>query len=326
VTPQAAAGWPDLGRLGLGCAPLGNLYRATSDEAAQATVDAAWEAGIRLFDTAPLYGHGVSERRTGAALRTRPRHEYVLATKVGRLLVPDAPGTAAAPTIFEDLPPVHPVFDYSRDGVLRSVEESLERLGTDRIDLLHVHDPDDHIDEALDGAYPAIVQLRDEGVVAAIGLGTNWAHVAERFVGRADLDWLLLAGRHTLLEQTGTAALLARCEEHSVRVLAAGVLNSGILADPSPGARYDYGPATAEQLARAQEMAEVCAAHGVPLAAAAVQFPLRHPAVSMVLVGAASAAEVAEDAALLGHPIPDACWADLAELGVPLDGGSAAAG
>jgi D-threo-aldose 1-dehydrogenase len=307
-------GWPELGRFGLGCAPLGNLYRATTDEAAQATVDAAWDAGVRLFDTAPLYGHGLSERRTGAALRHRPRGEYMLASKVGRLLVPDEPGRTPAPTIFEDLPPVHPVFDYSRDGVLRSVEESLARLGADRIDLLHVHDPDDHLDEARDGAYPALVQLRDEGVVGAIGLGTNWAHVAERFVGVVDLDWLLLAGRHTLLEQTGTDALFARCQEHGVAVLAAAVLNSGILADPSPGARYDYGPAPAEVLARAQRLRDACAAHGVPLAAAALQFPLRHPAVSMVLVGAGSATEVREDVALLDHPIPDACWDDLAAL------------
>jgi D-threo-aldose 1-dehydrogenase len=317
VTPGAAR-WPALGRLGLGCAPLGNLYRATTDEAAQATVDAAWDAGVRLFDTAPLYGHGLSEQRTGMALRGRRRDEYVLATKVGRLLVPDGPGHRVDPTIFEAIPPVHPVFDYSHDGVLRSVEESLGRLGTDRIDLLHVHDPDDHIDEALAGAYPALVRLRDEGVVGAVGLGTNWAHVAERFVGVVDLDWLLLAGRHTLLEQTGTAALLARCQDHGVTVLAAAVLNSGILADPSPGARYDYGPAPAEVLERAQRLAAACATHDVPLAAAALQFPLRHPAVPMVLVGAGTADEVAEDAALLDHPIPDACWADLAALGVPV--------
>jgi D-threo-aldose 1-dehydrogenase len=311
-------GWPALGRLGLGCAPLGNLYRATSDEAARATVDAAWDAGVRLFDTAPLYGHGLSERRTGAALRDRQRQEYVLSSKVGRLLVPDEPGRAREPTIFADVPPVHPVPDYSRDGVLRSVEESLVRLGTDRIDLLHVHDPDDHLDEARDSAYPALVQLREEGVVGAIGLGTNWAHVAERLVGVVDLDWLLLAGRHTLLEQTGTEELFARCQEHGVSVLAAGVLNSGILADPSPGARYDYRPAPAELLERAQRLRDACAAHDVPLAAAALQLPLRHPAVSMVLVGAGTAAEVREDVALLHHDIPPDCWDDLAALGVPI--------
>ena len=300
-----------LGRLGLGCAPLGNLYRATGDDEAHALVDAAWDRGVRLFDTAPLYGHGLSESRTGAALRGRPRDEYVLATKVGRLLVADDPGGPPAPTIFEDVPAVHPEFDYSRDGVLRSIAESLERLGLDRIDLVHVHDPDDHIREALAGAYPALVQLRNEGVIGAIGLGTNHAHVAEHFVGVVDLDWLLLAGRHTLLEQTGTAELFARCQELRVSVLAAAVFNSGILAEPVAGARYDYAPAAPAVLARAQAMAATCAAHGVPLAAAALQFPLRHPAVAMVLVGAGTAAEVHEDAELLTLPIPDALWTDL---------------
>jgi D-threo-aldose 1-dehydrogenase len=315
---------PDgLGRMGLGCASLGNLYRATSDEQAQATVDAAWARGVRLFDTAPLYGHGLSEARTGASLRGRPRDEYVLATKVGRLLVADAPGTPAARTIFEDIPPVHPEPDYSRDGVLRSVEASLTRLGLDRIDIVHVHDPDDHIEDALTGAYPALVGLRDEGVIRTVGLGTNFAHVAERFVGIVDLDCLLLAGRHTLLEQTGTAALFERCQEHDVAVLAAAVFNSGILANPVPGAPYDYAPAEPAVVARAQRMAEICALHDVPLGAAAVQFPLRHAAVAMVVVGAATEAEVAEDCDLLELAIPDACWADLAAEGVPLTEGFA---
>lgn len=305
-------------KLGLGCAPLGNLYRATTDEGAQATIDAAWEAGVRLFDTAPLYGHGLSEVRTGRALRPRPREDYALSTKVGRLLVPDPGGAAAREAIFEDVPPLRPVFDFSSDGVRRSIEESLTRLGLDRLDVVHLHDPDDHIDQAIAEAHPALVRLRDEGTIGAIGLGTNFADVAERFVGVVDLDWLLLAGRHTLLEQTGTGALFSRCEDLGIGVLAAAVLNSGILADPVPGAPYDYAPAPAAVLARAQRMQAVCARHGVPLAAAALQFPLRHPAVTMVLVGAATAAEVAEDARLLDLPIPAACWQDLAAEGVPL--------
>lgn len=306
-------------RLALGCAPLGNLYRATTDEAAQATVDAAWDRGVRLFDTAPLYGHGVSERRTGRSLQGRPRDEYLLATKVGRLLVPDAPGTPPARTIFEHLPPVHPEPDFSAAGVLRSIEASLGRLGLDRVDVVHLHDPDDHIDQALREAHPALVRLRDEGVIGAIGVGTNHAHVAARFVGAVDLDWLLLAGRHTLLEQTGTAELFPRCQELGVRVLAAAVLNSGILADPVPGAHYDYAPAPDDVVARAQRMQAICARHGVPLVAAALQFPLRHPAVDTVLVGAGSAAEVDEDVRLLDLDIPAACWAELATEGVPLD-------
>jgi D-threo-aldose 1-dehydrogenase len=301
-------------RLALGCAPLGNLYRAIDDDAARAVVDVAWDRGVRLFDTAPLYGHGRSESRTGAALRDRPRDEYVLSTKVGRLLVPDEPGRSVEPTIFEDLPPVHPVQDFSRDGVLRSIDDSLTRLGLDRVDLVHLHDPDDHVEQALAEAHPTLLRLRDEGVIGAVGVGTNHAHVAERFVGVVDLDWLLLAGRHTLLEQTGTAALFPRCQEHGVAVLAAAVLNSGILANPVPGARYDYAPAAPELVARAQRMAAVCERHGVPLTAAALQVPLRHPAVRMVLVGAGSAAEVDEDARLLEVPIPDACWDELAEV------------
>lgn len=305
-------------RLALGCAPLGNLYRATDDEGAQATVDAAWERGVRFFDTAPLYGHGVSERRTGQSLQGRPRDEFTLSTKVGRLLVADAPGSVPEPTIFEDLPPVHPVPDFTHDGVLRSIEESLGRLGLDRVDVVHLHDPDDHLDQAVREAHPALLRLRDEGVIGAIGVGTNHAHVAARFVGVVDLDWVLLAGRHTLLEQTGTPELFARCQELGIRVLAAAALNSGILADPRPGARYDYAEAAPEVVARAQRMQAICADHGVPLIAAALQFPLRHPAVDSVLVGAGTADEVAEDVRLLEVDVPAACWEDLAAEGVPL--------
>lgn len=298
-------------RLALGCAPLGNLYRATTDEGAQATVDAAWDRGVRTFDTAPLYGHGVSERRTGMALRGRPRDEFVLSTKVGRLLVDDPGGAAARDGIFADVPHLRPEPDFTRDGVLRSIEASLERLGLDRVDLVHLHDPDDHIDQARTEAHAALVELRDQGVIRAIGVGTNWAHVAAEFVGHVDLDWVLLAGRHTLLEETGTAELFPRCQELGIQVLAAGVLNSGILAAPGPGATYDYRTATEDELRRARRLQEICAAHGVPLTAAALQFPLRHPAVAMVLVGAGSPEEVAEDVDLLALEVPEACWAEL---------------
>jgi D-threo-aldose 1-dehydrogenase len=308
----------DLGPLGLGCAPLGNLYRATTDEGAQATVDAAWDAGVRLFDTAPLYGHGVSESRTGAALAGRPRGDYLLSTKVGRRLVPDPGGTAAGEGIFADVPHLRPEPDFTRDGVLRSIEASLERLGLDRVDVVHLHDPDDHVDQARREAHPALVELRDQGVIRAIGVGTNWAPVADAFVGHVDLDCVLLAGRHTLLEQSGTAALFARCAGLGVEVIAAGVLNSGILANPVAGAPYDYAPASDAQVARAQRLAAICQEHGVPLVAAALQYPLRHPAVSLVLVGAGSPAEVVEDHRLLGLPIPDACWTALEAEGVPV--------
>lgn len=304
----------DIGRLSLGCAAFGNLYEAVTDADVQSTVDVAWDRGVRLFDTAPLYGHGRSEERLGHALRGRDRDDYVLATKVGRVLVPLTPGQSAGPTIFTDLPPSQPVFDFSAAAVRRSVEASLIRLGLDRVDLLHVHDPDDHLDEAMGGAFPELVRLRDEGIVRAIGLGTNHAHVADHFLGRVDLDWLLLAGRCTLLDQSGPEQVFDRCAALGVRVLAAGVFNSGVLAAPGPSATFHYGPVPPSVLARVRGLAAVCAGHGVPLTAAALQFPLRFPAVTSVLVGARTGAEVAEDDDLFRLPLPDELWRELDHL------------
>jgi len=297
----------DVGPLALGGAPLGNMFEPVSEEDAQATVDAAWARGVRFFDTAPLYGHGVSERRIGRALADRPRDEYVLSTKVGRLLAPTG-DAKPDPTIFVDVPPVEPVFDFSRDGTLRSVEASFERLGVDRIDLLHVHDPDDHLDAAEDGAFRALVRLREEGVIRAVGLGTNLTSVANRFVGRVDLDWLLLAGRCTLLDRSGPEEVFDRCIDHDVRILAAGVFNSGVLASPSTDASFFYEPVPADVLARVRRLQVACADYDVPLAAAAIQFPLRMRGVDTVLVGARTAAEVDEDADLLDVPIPVELW------------------
>jgi D-threo-aldose 1-dehydrogenase len=303
----------DVGRLALGGAPLGNMFEAVSEEDAQATVDAAWARGVRFFDTAPLYGHGVSEIRIGRALAGRPRDEYVLSTKVGRLLVPVG-DHEPDPTIFVDVPPVQPVFDFSRDGVLRSVEASLGRLGVDRIDLLHVHDPDEHLDAAETGAFPALLRLREEGVVRAVGLGTNLTAVANRFVGRVDLDWLLLAGRCTLLDRSGPKEVFDRCVEHDVQVLAAGVFNSGVLAAPAAGASFFYAPVPPAVLDRVKAIEHLCAGFGVPIAAAAIQFPLRTRGVDTVLVGARTAAEVDQDADLLDVPIPAQLWRALADL------------
>jgi len=303
-----------VGRLALGCAPLGNLFSAVTPEDAQATVDAAWDRGVRLFDTAPLYGHGLSEARLGRALAGRPRDQYLLSTKVGRLLTPLRPGEAPEPTIFADVPPVQPVFDFSSDGVLRSVDASLERLGLDRFDLLHVHDPDDHLDAAERGAFPALIRLREEGVIGAVGLGTNLASVANHFVGRVDLDWLLLAGRCTLLDRSGPDEVFDRCAEHGVRVLAAGVFNSGVLAAPEEGASFQYAPVPPDVLARAEAMEELCEAFGVPLAAAAIQRPLREPVVETVLVGARTAAEIDQDADLLDVEVPAQLWQELDAL------------
>lgn len=300
----------ELGRLALGCASLGNLYRAVDGEVATATVDAAWERGVRLFDTAPLYGHGLSETRLGAALAGRTRDEYLVATKVGRLLVA---GTPDPDTIFADIPAMRPVPDFSADGVRRSLDASLARLGLDRVDVVHVHDPDDHLDEAESAALPALLRLRDEGVIGAVGVGTNHASVAARFVGRVDLDCVLLAGRCTLLDRSGPDEVFDACREHHIAVLAAGVFNSGVLA-PGPDTHFHYGPVPPEVEARVAAMAAACARHGVPLAAAAVQWPLREAAVGTVVVGAQTPAEIHEDADLLDLAIPGELWAALADL------------
>lgn len=299
-------------RLGLGCAPLGNLFQAVADDDAAATVDAAWDAGWRLFDTAPLYGHGLSERRLGAALAGRPRDEYVLSTKVGRLLRPPAAGSTVE-TIFVDAPDLDPVFAYSRDAVLRSIDESLERLGVDRIDVVHVHDPDDHEQAALDGAFPALIELREQGVVGAVGCGMNQWQMLDRFVDRVDLDCVLLAGRYTLLDPSGGDELLPHCLDRGVGVVIGGVFNSGLLADPDERATYDYASAPIHLVAQARAMAQVCTAHGVSLTAAALQFALDHPAVTSVLVGARSAAEVHSDATAAAAALPDDLWAELAD-------------
>ena len=301
--------------LGLGCAPLGNLYQATSDDEAQAVVHAAFDAGIRFFDTAPLYGHGLSERRLGAALASMPRESVTVATKVGRLLVADAPDETVD-TIFMEVPSVHPVFDFSADGVHRSLEASLERLGLDRVDIVHVHDPDDHAEEALAGAFPALRRWRDEGVVSAIGAGMNQAAMLARFVREAGVDCVLLAGRYTLLDQSGLDELLPLCEREGVSVIAAGVFNSGLLADPNPGAHFDYAPAPGALVERARHLATVCARHDVPLTAAALQFPTSHPAVSCVLTGVQSVDELRSNVADFAHPIPDELWADLRAEGL----------
>jgi D-threo-aldose 1-dehydrogenase len=295
--------FPDMG---FGAAPIGNLFRAVSDEQARQCVDAAWDSGVRLFDTAPHYGLGLSERRVGAALRGRSG--YVLSTKVGRRLVPGdpAPDTEG----FDVVSGLRRVWDFSRDGVRRSLEESLVRLGLDRIDLALIHDPDEQVEAALTEAYPALAELRSQGVVKAIGLGMNQWRVPLRFVEETDLDAVMLAGRYTLLDQSGLP-LLDACAARGVQVLAAGVFNSGLLATDEPSGTFDYLPAPGALLERARELARVCARHGVPLPQAAIAFPARHPAVSTVVLGARSAEEVRRNAALRARPVPDALWEEL---------------
>jgi D-threo-aldose 1-dehydrogenase len=299
-------------RLGLGCAPLGNLYTAVSEADARATVEAAWNAGLRWFDTAPLYGHGLSERRLGAALRGRPRDDLVVATKVGWSLLPGADPH----TIFAGAPALHPVHDYSPDAVRRGIEASLGRLELERIDVLHVHDPDEHEADAIASAFPVLRGLREAGVIGAVGAGMNQSAMLARFVERDLVDCVLLAGRYSILDQSGLADLLPLAAARGVAVIAGGVFNSGLLADPRSGAPFNYAPAAPELVVRAQRMQAVCARFGVPLRAAALQFPTFHPAVATVLVGARSAAEIAENARLFALDIPAELWHALRREGL----------
>jgi D-threo-aldose 1-dehydrogenase len=301
--------------LSLGCAQLGNLQQAMDDDTASATVDAAWDEGLRYFDTAPHYGLGLSERRLGAALATRPRAGYVVSTKVGRLLEPlatvrgqDTDGFAVAATHRR-------VWDFSRDGVRRSMEESLQRLGLDRVDIVYLHDPDDHLEQVLAAGYPALEELRDEGVVAAIGAGMNQTPMLSELARNTDVDLLMLAGRYTLLEQGALDDLLPVCERRGVGVVVAGVFNSGLLArrNPPEDAKYNYAPAPAAVLSRARRIADVCERHATTLPEAAIAFALAHPAVVSICVGARSPEQVRRNAQLLGAKIPQELWNELRE-------------
>jgi D-threo-aldose 1-dehydrogenase len=281
------------------------LYDLIPSQQAVETVRHALDRGIAFFDTAPHYGAGLSEERLGLGLAGVARDRYQLATKVGRLADVEARTTT---------------FDFTRDGVLRSVEASLERLGVDRIDVLHVHDPDDHMPVALAEAFPALEDLRRQGVIRGVGVGTNRWEVALECVRGADLDCLLLAGRYTLLEQAGAGdVLFPACREAGVEVILGGVYNSGILASgAAPGSRYNYRPASDEMLARVAAMEAVCQRHGVPLGHAAVQFALANPAVQSVVIGARSTLEIDDLVAASEATVPNDCWAELADLGVVL--------
>jgi len=303
--------------ISFGGAAIGNLFAAVTDDDARAAIDAAWDGGIRTFDTAPHYGLGLSERRLGAALRDRPRGEYVISTKVGRLLEPTAStGLSAAggrdPEGFDVPAGLVRRFDFSADGIRRSLTASLSRLGLDRVDIALIHDPDAHGEQALREAYPALARLRAEGVVRAIGVGMNQTEMLTRFVRETDVDVVLVAGRYTLLDQSAADTLLPAALERGVSVIAGGVFNSGLLAAPAPGATYDYQAATGSLISRALRLQEICAESGVPLRAAAARFPLAHPAVASVLIGARSAAEVTDAITLRGIDIPPELWDSVA--------------
>jgi D-threo-aldose 1-dehydrogenase len=314
-------------RLGFGTAEIGGLYRAVSDLEAEEVLEHAWSTGVRYFDTDPLYGYGNAERRLGAMLRARPRGEFVISTKVGRLLVPVGDITADADVdrqardgvedaFYEGTPPVRPVFDYSHDGVLRSVDESLTRLGLDRVDILYIHDPDDHWEAAITGAYPALRRLREEGVVRAIGAGMNQWQMLARFAREGDFDAFMVAGRYTLLDHGALAELVPICRERGVAIVAVGVMNSGILANPRPGATFNYAPAADQVLERAQRIAAVCERHSVPIRAAAIQFPLAQPVVAALATGVRTVEHFDDYPRYMTITISDDFWAELRAEGL----------
>jgi len=314
-------GTRQLGRTGLqvtelafGASGIGNIHRAQSDESAAATVDSAWQQGIRMFDTAPHYGLGLSERRLGAALASRPREQFLISTKVGRLLRhnPRPVGSDLAVGGFDVPDDLTRVWDLSADGVRRSLDESLARLDLDRVDIVYLHDPDHAVDQAVDEAIPALIALREQGVVGAVGVGMNQWQAPLRIIEETDVDAVMLAGRWTLLDRSG-GQLLDECLQRGVALVAAAPFNSGILARPWPpdGANYDYGEAPAEVLARARELARACQAAGAELPAAALQFPLRHPAVATVVVGMRSPAHVSSAVAGMAASVGEDLWRSL---------------
>lgn len=313
-------------RLGLGGAPLGNLFTAVTDDDARALVDAAWASGCRSFDTAPHYGHGLSERRLGDALRRHSRDEFVLSSKVGRVLLPDA-GAPRAQHGYVDILPFRQAWDFSAAGTRRSVEDSLQRLGLPRLDVAYVHDPDaathgarapEVLRQVIDETLPALRQLQQEGLVRAIGLGTNDVEVVLQVLREANLDVLMLAGRYSLLDHSALPELLPQCVARGVRIALGGVFNSGILATGTRrGApTFNYAPAARAWLERTAQIEAVCEAHGVPLRAAALQFPLGHPAVEIVMLGARQVAEWDDALAMLQHRIQPGFWTALREQGL----------
>jgi D-threo-aldose 1-dehydrogenase len=309
-------------QLSLGLVPLGNLYKAVSDDQAQAVLQRWWDLGLRAYDVAPVYGFGVAERRLGRFLADKPRDEYFVSTKVGRLLRAGAPPDPAlfieGVPYFHGTPPgINPVFDFSYDGVMRSLEESLERMQVGRVDLVYIHDPDDHIPQALEGAYPAVERMRSDGVVRAIGVGVTTVDTPAVFARQTDIDCVMLAGRYTLLEQPALDELLPLCSERSISVVAGGVLNSGFLGDPRIGAYYDYHPTYDKSLVdRTIRIKEICERHGVPLKAAALQVASFHPAVSSVVIGASSVSHVDECVEMFERRVPVALWQELTTVGL----------
>jgi D-threo-aldose 1-dehydrogenase len=309
-----------ISKLALGTAPLGGLFTAVSDEQGQATVLAALDSGINFIDTAPLYGHGNAERMIGSAL-SKTNKKYVISTKVGRVLKKFAPEEIAgkvdglAAFIGVD-PTIFPVIDFSRDGILRSIQESLERLNISSIDIALIHDADDRIDEAIKYSYPVLDELRSQGVIKGIGVGMNICSYATKAVKEMDLDVILIAGRYSLLDQSAQEVLFKECLKKQTGVMVGGVYNSGVLANPTPESTYNYVPVTPEILSKVKQIQALLLGFDISLTAAAIQFPLRHPAVTCVLTGSRSVTELNANIKDFDQTIPDAAWKALEDAGL----------
>ena len=315
----------DVTAFAFGTAPIGNIFREIDEQTSDAMIQHAWDAGVRFYDTAPMYGHGLSELRTGHSLRWKNRDDFVLSSKVGRVLKPAkrsdidfAPWTNAAPFTMH--------FDYSYDGTMRSFEDSLQRLGLERMDICFIHDIDvftrgadqpEVFRQAMDGCWKALAKLRDEGVVKAIGVGVNEWEVCHEALKQRDFDCFLLAGRYTLLEQDSLDEFLPLCEERGAAVLVGGGFNSGILATGAvEGAKYNYAPAPADIMDRVRRIEAVCKEYGVPLPAAALQFVVAHPAVPSFCAGTRTVEQLEQNLKWFSHPIPSEFWADLKQKGL----------
>ncbi|NUR98817.1 MAG: aldo/keto reductase [Kribbellaceae bacterium] len=309
--------FPEGQRVGLGGAPLGNLLGEVHESDAIATVNAAWDEGWRYFDTAPHYGLGLAEERLGLGLRGKPRDEYVLSSKVGRIIY-EASDAALDDEGFNVSTTRRRRWDFSRDGVLQSIEDSLRRIGTDRLDVVYVHDPDDHYEEAVATAFPTLIELREQGVIGAIGSGMNQSAMLTRFVQEIDIDVIMLAGRYSLIDPDALDDVLPACLQNDVQVVAVGIFNSGLLSQPRPaaGATFNYAPAAQPLVDKANKIADICESHGVTLPAAALAFPLAHPAVAGTAVGCRTADEVHTNASLARTEVPQAVWSDLKSAGL----------
>ena len=309
-----------ISKLALGTAPLGGLFTAVSDEHGQATILAALDSGINFIDTAPLYGHGNAERMIGSAL-SKTNKKYVISTKVGRVLKKFAPeeiaGKVEGLASFMGVDPtIFPVFDFSRDGILRSIQESLERLNISSIDIALIHDADDRIDEAIKNSYPVLDELRSQGVIKGIGVGMNICSYATKAVKEMDLDVILIAGRYSLLDQSAQEVLFKECLKKQTGVMVGGVYNSGVLANPVPESTYNYLPVTPEILSKVKQIQELLLEFNISLTAAAIQFPLRHPAVTCVITGSRSVTELNANIEDFDRDIPDAAWNALEDSGL----------